>query len=714
MWISKKFVPILIGAITSLVLLSGTSTLVDAEVTAIIDTGIHSDILLGVRDEGILEYDFIDDDKIADDQYENEHGTFLAKIFHSEAPSHRIMPLKVTASIRDLGNVEIRQNAAVQLANSTEQVGIILLNSTRPVEVDLLQVAVNKGKTIVINAGNQAAASPTGAATLVPSLNGAGIIVGGHRTDGSLWADSNRAGALKEHYLAALSSTEGATFKGSSFASARVAAVAAMVRSQNPALSNTRVAEILFQTATDAGEAGVDPVYGWGLLNKTRALSPIGEVVAPITNTDINNDDDKNEEEDTTDNEVVDSGNNGDQSGDGFASVALGALALGAVGYGLIYNNPDLKQTLVLDEYERPFKLDLSIRTSIPASIHSTKTLIRKIGTENKSQSLIKRSDLSLTASYKTPANTDSWQLHDWNPNKEESHEPAGILLLATLSDDERYAFGFNNALSGFFDNITKARNSRIYPLAFRSDIFQLSPLTFCENGFHSAASIPLQPHWRAGFFVSSVDQKKAFGLKNDSAVLHTNYNRDWWDLDIQLGILKENGNLLGSASGGALSVDATQTISVSLANQFNLNQDWAILANYYEGFTRVNDRNNSMAQDFSKLRINKWGVSLLGRNIADVGDVVGIGWSQPLRAKSGDLTMTVPTGLNVSGGIEFNTRRTTLVSDGRENLIEFFYKRDVSKQFTFLAYLSHQIEPLHLESGPSLSTILAALSYRN
>ncbi|MDP6960665.1 MAG: S8 family serine peptidase [Dehalococcoidia bacterium] len=710
----KKFPLFLIGVFLSPVLLSGVPTLVGAQVTAIIDTGIDADVLLGVRDEGVLEYDFVDDDNLADDQYETKHGTFLAVIFHSEAPSERIMPLKVTASKTDLDNVEIRQNAALQLANDTEQVGTIVLNNTRPLNGVLLQESVNKGKTIVINAGNQSAASPTGTATLVPSLNGAGIIVGGHKSDGSLATSSNRAGTLKEHYLAALYSAEGATIKGSSFASARVAAVAALVRSQNPGLSNAQVAEILFQTATDTGEAGVDAIYGWGILNKTRALSPIGEVVTPITNTEINNDDRKDEDNAESDSEAVDSENNGNQSGGGFASVALGALALGTVGYGLIYNNPDLKEALVLDEYERPFKMDLSIRTSIPASINSTKTLIKKLGTENTSQPIIKRSDFNLTASYKTLGNAGSWQLHDWDLIEEDSYKPAGILLLATLGDDERYAFGFNHGLSGFFDNISKATNSRFYPLAFRSDIFHLSPLTFCENGFYSAASIPLQPHWRAGFSVSSVDQEKTFGLKNDSAILHTNYDRGWWGLDFQLGLLKEDGNLLGSASGGALSVDATDTLSVGLANQFNLNQDWAILANYFEGVTRVNDRRNSMAHDFSKLRINKWGVSLLGRNIADVGDVVGIGWSQPLRAKSGDLTMTVPTGLNAAGGIEFNTRRTSLVTDGRENLIEIFYKRDVSKQFTFLAYLSHQIEPLHLESGSSLSTVLAALSFRN
>jgi len=710
----KKFVPFLIGVFTSLVLLSGTPTLVGAQVTAIIDTGIHADVLLGVREEGVLEYDFVDDDNIADDQYDNFHGTFMAIVFNSEAPSERIMPLKVTASKTDFNNVEIRQNAALQLANDTEQVGTIVLNSTRPLDAALLQESVNKGKTIIINAGNQAAPNPTGTATLVPSLNGGGIIVGGHRTDNSLWDDVNRAGTFKEHYLAALVSAEAATIKGSSFASARVAAVAAMLRSQNPALSNAQIAEILFQTATDAGEAGIDAIYGWGLLNKTRALGPIGEIVTPITNTKINNDDGKDEEVDVdSDNEVVDSENNDDQSGGGFASVALGALALGAVGYGMIYNNPDLKETLVLDEYERPYKMDLSIRTSIPASINSTKTLIKKLGTENTSQPIIKRSDFSLTASYKTPGNGGSWHLHDWDLIEEDSYKPAGILLLATLGDNERYAFGFNHGLSGFFDNISKT-NSRFYPLAFRSDIFHLSPLTFCENGFHSAASILLQPHWRAGFSVSSVDQEKTFGLKNDSAILHTNYDRGWWNLDIQLGLLKEDGNLLGSASGGALSVDAAHTLSVGLANQFNLNQDWAILANYLEGVTGVNDRHNSVAHDFSKLRINKWGVSLLGRNIVNVGDLVGIGWSQPLRAKSGNLTMTVPTRQNTTGGIEFNTRRTSLVTDGRENLVEIFYQQDISRQFTFLAYLSHQIEPLHLKSGSSLSTVLAALSYRN
>ena len=158
---------------------SSITTTPAAGITAIIDTGILEGRLLGVRDEGVLEYDFVNNDSVADDEYDTRHGTIMAEIFNSVAPTERIMPLKVTASASDSSGAEARQNAAVALANSTPGVSVIVLNSIRPVSSELLRAAADKGKTIVINAGNQGAPNPTGSATIIPSLPG-GIIVGRH------------------------------------------------------------------------------------------------------------------------------------------------------------------------------------------------------------------------------------------------------------------------------------------------------------------------------------------------------------------------------------------------------------------------------------------------------------------------------------------------------------------------------------------------------
>jgi hypothetical protein len=67
---------------------------------------------------------------------------------------------------------------------------------------------------------------------------------------------------------------------GTSMATPVVAGVAALLEQRWPALRNNpqTVAQILFTTATDEGAPGVDPVYGWGLLNAARAFQAQGTV----------------------------------------------------------------------------------------------------------------------------------------------------------------------------------------------------------------------------------------------------------------------------------------------------------------------------------------------------------------------------------------------------------------------------------------------------
>lgn len=63
-----------------------------------------------------------------------------------------------------------------------------------------------------------------------------------------------------------------AALSGTSMASPHVAALAAMIRSRNPALTNEEVMQIIRDTATDLGEPGKDPYYGYGQINVAAAL----------------------------------------------------------------------------------------------------------------------------------------------------------------------------------------------------------------------------------------------------------------------------------------------------------------------------------------------------------------------------------------------------------------------------------------------------------
>lgn len=103
-------------------------------------------------------------------------------------------------------------------------------------------------------------------------------------------APGGSAGARDENgYINGIWSTDelGGYYRisGTSMAAPHVAGAVALLHSQWPVLKTdpeiTR--QILFDTATDLGVAGVDPIYGQGLLNVARAMSPIGAPTFKIT-----------------------------------------------------------------------------------------------------------------------------------------------------------------------------------------------------------------------------------------------------------------------------------------------------------------------------------------------------------------------------------------------------------------------------------------------
>jgi subtilisin family serine protease len=74
-------------------------------------------------------------------------------------------------------------------------------------------------------------------------------------------------------------------WRGTSFASPVVAAVAALVISANPALSNDQVVSLLEQSADDIGAPGYDTSFGYGRVNALRAVSAASaapDAVSPV------------------------------------------------------------------------------------------------------------------------------------------------------------------------------------------------------------------------------------------------------------------------------------------------------------------------------------------------------------------------------------------------------------------------------------------------
>lgn len=185
-------------------------------------------------------------------------------------------------------------------------------------EIAGFKAATDKGLILVMAAGNQGlpyAGAPGMLATATDAngnllLGGRTIIVGGVTSSLTPQSGLNRAGHIcntpnatntqcldpyrvKEFFVVAPGTTTAAAaltgngtqvIQGTSIATAYVTGVVAVLRQAWPQLRPEQTVQVVFRTAKDLGEPGVDEIYGWGLVDLDRATRPIGNLVANVPN----------------------------------------------------------------------------------------------------------------------------------------------------------------------------------------------------------------------------------------------------------------------------------------------------------------------------------------------------------------------------------------------------------------------------------------------
>jgi hypothetical protein len=156
--------------------------------------------------------------------------------------------------------------------------------------VKALGQAARDGVVLVFAAGNDSLSSPGYPGRLAASkkLRGDAIVVGAVTGKDTLASFSDAAGKARSNYLVApgtsvpITGLDGvrSVGDGTSFSSPQVAAAAASLLARSPDLTGGEVVARLLDSATDLGAAGVDKLYGHGLLNASAALSDSAAVAA--------------------------------------------------------------------------------------------------------------------------------------------------------------------------------------------------------------------------------------------------------------------------------------------------------------------------------------------------------------------------------------------------------------------------------------------------
>ena len=161
--------------------------------------------------------------------------------------------------------------------------------------VNAIDRATATGIIVIIAAGNDGTANPDPFAEVANTAQARGLVIiagsvgaNNSRTPGAdiLSSFSDKAGNGAAHYLTAVGESVRAPdnnnaaflWTGTSFAAPQIAGAVALLAQAFPNLTGAQIVSILFASARDAGATGVDAVYGQGVLDLTKAFSPLGAI----------------------------------------------------------------------------------------------------------------------------------------------------------------------------------------------------------------------------------------------------------------------------------------------------------------------------------------------------------------------------------------------------------------------------------------------------
>ncbi|WP_342478719.1 S8 family peptidase [Paenibacillus sp. FSL H7-0350] len=147
---------------------------------------------------------------------------------------------------------------------------------------DAIKYAYDRDVVIVSASGNDNTERPGYPAAYEEVIAVAATNAAGERASFSNYGDYIDVAAPGESIASTYPDNQYAALSGTSMASPHVAALAGLVRSLNPALTNKEVTALLTSNAIDLGTAGHDKYYGWGQVDIYRTLQAAGGGQVPL------------------------------------------------------------------------------------------------------------------------------------------------------------------------------------------------------------------------------------------------------------------------------------------------------------------------------------------------------------------------------------------------------------------------------------------------
>jgi thermitase len=250
-------------------------------VIAVIDTGIELDHpdLSGRITNG---YNVLNDNDDPSDN--NGHGTHVAGIIASRTNNgegvagitwyNRIMPVKVMGTEGYGTSYDVAQGIRWATDHGADVINMSLGNyQDSSVLQEAIQYAYGQDVVLIGASGNDNSDQPSFPAAYPEVMAISAVDDNGNRAQFSNFGDYVDVAAPGVNIASTYLNKQYGVLSGTSMAAPHVTALAALIRSLNPELTNQQVTDIITNSADDLGEPGKDNYYGAGLINIENALN---------------------------------------------------------------------------------------------------------------------------------------------------------------------------------------------------------------------------------------------------------------------------------------------------------------------------------------------------------------------------------------------------------------------------------------------------------
>lgn len=672
---------------------------------AVIDTGIdvdHPDLAANISP---ASRDIVSGTGDVDDA--TGHGTKVAGVIAAERNdlgSHGVAydaDLLAVKAYRCSGSVCSFSTADLASAvnYATDQLAHVInmsLGGDVPADPNLnaaMQRAANAGAYIVAAAGNNNDPEPVYPANVAgsPAFAGMVVAVAAATDSGSIASFSNDCGAAMNSCLVApgvsiattrdgaTSATQTTLASGTSFAAPHVSGALALLVQLYPdayAADPRSITMFMFDGARDVGAAGVDTVYGHGMLDVAGAIDVADAAIAAAA-------------------VPLSSGGTAPLSGSSLSTSAV----FGNAPAGLTALDDAIAVIRLSDgDHPYPARLDANVAAA-PRTLSLDNVLtadtIRTIG-----DALGERLSIAMAWSGEDAlvGGSPVAGLDTADPQSPSVH---GLQLTGSVGRSTGFGLGIDVAAANQLSLDSVAGRAGTLFLFADETLNPVALLAGRGNALRLSRSFGDATRFGLGLFEGETVDLLDGGADGSAATLgQASLARSFAAggiLLLDLGILDEATAQLGSQGTGAFSTDAGATSQfVRLSGGLPLGRGVELLGSVTVSATDMGAGGTGVFADWGTVWSNAFAVGAVARDLFGGSDRVGILLGQPLRAYAAAATVTVPVALSPDGEVTQRSERVTLTPTGREIDLQLAYESMLARGVDLSSWLLLQYQPGH------------------